>query len=56
MIQRGGAAPEQGGGDVVNIIMVTHEGPERCVSDALERLMGSQSLAGEPMLMHILDL
>ncbi|MGJ8537290.1 MAG: homoserine dehydrogenase [Parasphingopyxis sp.] len=56
MIQRGGAAPSEGSDDVVHLIMVTHEGPERCVADALERLRGSQSLAGEPMLMHILDL
>lgn len=56
MIQRGGAAPIEDSDDVVYLIMVTHEGPERCVADALERLRGSQSLAGEPMLMHILDL
>ena len=37
------------------IAMVTHVGPERAVADALERLDGSQSLAGRPMLMHILD-
>jgi len=36
------------------IAMVTHLGPERAVADALERLDGSQSLAGKPMLMHIL--
>lgn len=56
MIQRGGADPSEDSNDVVNLIIVTHEGPERCVTDALERLCGSQSLAGEPMLMHILDL
>ncbi|MEO1167537.1 MAG: homoserine dehydrogenase [Pseudomonadota bacterium] len=56
MIQRGGAEPTEDSDDIVNLIMVTHEGPERCVADALERLRGSQSLAGEPMLMHILDL
>ncbi|MEM8696891.1 MAG: homoserine dehydrogenase [Pseudomonadota bacterium] len=56
MIQRGGAEPSEDSKDVVNLIIVTHVGPEHCVSDALERLRGSQSLAGEPMLMHILDL
>ena len=55
MIQRGGPEPEEAGDDTVHIIIVTHEGPERCVADALERLKGSQSLAGKPMLMHILD-
>ncbi len=56
MIQRGGAEPSEDSDDVVSLIMVTHEGPERCVADALERLKGAQSLAGEPMWMHILDL
>ncbi|WP_299324518.1 homoserine dehydrogenase [Parasphingopyxis sp.] len=56
MIQRSGADPSEDSDDVVSLIMVTHEGPERCVTDALDRLRGSQSLAGEPMLMHILDL
>lgn len=38
----------------VLVAIVTHEGPERCVAQALERLRGSQSLAGQPMWMHIL--
>ena len=50
MIQRGAAND-----GTVLIVMVTHVGPERAVVDALERLDGSQSLAGRPMLMHILD-
>jgi len=50
MIQRGAAND-----GTVLIVMVTHVGPERAVADALERLDGSQSLAGRPMLMHILD-
>jgi homoserine dehydrogenase len=50
LIQRG-TTPEGG----VLVAMVTHEGPERSVSDALARLEGSQSLLGAPMLMHILD-
>jgi len=51
LIQRGASA--DGG---VLIVMVTHEGPERAVTDALDRLEGSQSIIGRPMLMHILDL
>jgi homoserine dehydrogenase len=36
------------------VAIVTHEGPERSVAQALEKLRGSQSLAGEPMWMHLL--
>ena len=50
MIQRGATAD----GSVI-LVMVTHEGPERSVTDALARLEGSQSIMGKPMLMHILD-
>jgi homoserine dehydrogenase len=50
LIQRG-AAPD---GSVL-LAMVTHEAPERCVADALDRLDGSPSIVGRPMLMHILD-
>ncbi|MDB5684870.1 MAG: homoserine dehydrogenase [Sphingomonas bacterium] len=50
LIQRGAAAD----GSVL-LVMVTHESPERCVADALDRLAGSQSIVGTPMLMHILD-
>ncbi len=50
LIQRGASAD----GSVL-VAIVTHEGPERCVAAALERLRGSQSLTGEPMWMHILD-
>jgi homoserine dehydrogenase len=50
MIQRGQSA--EGG---VILLIVTHMGPERAVTDALERLDGSSSLLGTPMLMHILD-
>ncbi|WP_157216272.1 homoserine dehydrogenase [Flavisphingomonas formosensis] len=49
MIQRGASA------DGVILVMVTHEGPERAVTDALERLDGSQSILSKPMLMHIVD-
>jgi len=50
LIQRGAMAD----GSVI-LVMVTHEGPERSVIDALDRLDGSQSIVGKPMLMHILD-
>jgi homoserine dehydrogenase len=39
----------------VLIVVVTHEGPERCVTHALEKLEGSPSMIGAPMLMHILE-
>jgi homoserine dehydrogenase len=51
LIQRGAAAD----GSVL-LVMVTHESPERAVIEALDRLEGSQSIAGRPMLMHILDI
>ena len=51
MIQRGVAAD----GNVL-LVMVTHDCPEQAVTQALERLNGSSSLLGKPMLMHILDI
>lgn len=50
LMQRG-AMPD---GSVL-VAIVTHEGPERAVAAALEKLRGSQSLIGEPMWMHILE-
>ena len=50
LIQRG-AMPD---GSVL-VAIVTHESPERNVAQALERLEGSPSIRGKPMLMHILD-
>ena len=50
LIQRGAAAD-----GTVLVVIVTHEAPEVNVATALERLRGSQSLAGEPLWMHILD-
>jgi homoserine dehydrogenase len=38
----------------VLLVMVTHEGPERSVIAALDKLEGSSSLIDKPMLMHIL--
>ncbi len=49
LIQRGVTTD----GSVI-VAIVTHEGPERSVAQALEKLRGSQSLAGQPLWMHIL--
>ncbi|MGN6280064.1 MAG: homoserine dehydrogenase [Sphingomonas sp.] len=49
LMQRGAVAD----GSVI-VAIVTHEGPERSVAQALEKLRGSPSLAGEPVWMHIL--
>lgn len=50
LIQRG-TNPD---GEVL-LVMVTHDAPEAAIRAALERLEGSQSVIGRPMLMHILD-
>jgi homoserine dehydrogenase len=50
LMQRGAMAD----GSVL-VAIVTHDGPERAVAQALEKLRGSQSLRGEPMWMHILE-
>jgi homoserine dehydrogenase len=50
LIQRGRAGPN---GEVL-VAMVTHEGPESAVSEALRLLDGSPSLAGAPLVMQIL--
>jgi len=49
LMQRGAMAD----GSVI-VAIVTHEGPERAVAQALEKLRGSPSLSGEPVWMHIL--
>ena len=49
LIQRGATVDGH-----VLVAIVTHEGPERCVAQALERLRGSQSVAGQPLWMPIL--
>ncbi len=36
------------------IAMVTHKGPEEAINATLSALMGSSSLLGDPMVMHIL--
>ncbi|CAM3209000.1 Homoserine dehydrogenase [Sphingomonas antarctica] len=50
MIQRGA-----GDSEGVLVAMTTHEGPARAVAAALERLEGSASLIGRPMVMPIVD-
>ncbi|WFL78796.1 homoserine dehydrogenase [Altererythrobacter arenosus] len=50
LIQQGRAVD---GGDVL-VAMVTHEGPERCVREALDLLDGSESLTAPPLVLPIL--
>jgi homoserine dehydrogenase len=50
LIQQG--RPEEGG--EVLVAMVTHEGPEASVAEALRLLEGSASLAEPPLVMHLL--
>ena len=50
LIQRG---RDHDGGEVL-VAMVTHDGPERCVTKALELLEGSPSLTAPPLVMPIL--
>jgi len=37
------------------VAMVTHEGPESAITEALRLLEGSASLAEPPLVMHILE-
>ncbi len=50
LIQKGRA---EEGGEVI-LALVTHEGPEAAVSDALNRLEGSESLTDMPLVMQII--
>jgi homoserine dehydrogenase len=50
LIQRG-TSPD---GEAL-LVMVTHDAPATAIANALERLEGSESVIGRPMLMHILD-
>ena len=50
LIQRGVMTDGQ-----VLVAIVTHEGPERSVTQALDKLRGSASVIGQPLWMHILD-
>ena len=49
LMQRG----RNGDGSVL-VAIVTHEGPERAVAQAIAALQGSTSLTGQPLWMHIL--
>ena len=50
LIQEG----EANGGEGVLVAMVTHQGPVRCVREAVAMLEGSDSLVEEPLVMPIL--
>ncbi len=50
LIQKGRA---DDGGDVL-VAMVTHEGPERCVREAIDLLEGSESLTAAPLVLPLL--
>ena len=50
--QRTSAAPTPV--EPVLVAMVTHEGPERCIAEALRLLEGSPSLIEPPLVMPIL--
>uniref|UniRef100_UPI00157772A1 ACT domain-containing protein n=1 Tax=Sphingomonas bacterium TaxID=1895847 RepID=UPI00157772A1 len=54
LIQRAPATDGASADGGVLVAIVTHEGPERCVAAALERLRGSSSLSGQPLWMHLL--
>ena len=56
LIQHGGQAHLGGAdaGEPVLIALVTHDGPERCIAEALRLLEGSASLVEPPLVMHIL--
>lgn len=51
LIQKG---RHEAGGEVL-VVMVTHEGPEAAVTEALRLLDGSPSLAAAPLVMQILE-
>ena len=52
LIQKG--RPDADDGEPVLVALVTHDGPERCITEALRLLDGSTSLAEPPLVMHIL--
>lgn len=53
LIQKGRAAI--GSADQVLVALVTHEGPESAIAEALRLLEGSPSLGAPPLVMHILE-
>ena len=57
LIQKGPKSSETwgvGGEEAVLVAMVTHEGPESAIGEALRLLEGSPSLTEPPLVMHIL--
>jgi homoserine dehydrogenase len=52
LIQKG--RPDAGDGTPVLVALVTHDGPEACIAEALRLLDGSTSLVEPPVVMHIL--
>ena len=55
LIQKGRAGDAEDGRGEVMVAMVTHEGPESAVSEAVRLLDGSASLSEPPLVLHILD-
>ena len=53
LIQKGRAADADDATPVL-VAMVTHDGPEACIAEALRLLEGSTSLIEPPLVMHIL--
>ena len=54
LIQKGRADDAEDGGGEVLVALVTHEGPESAVAEAVRLLDGSASLTAAPLVMHIL--
>ena len=56
LIQKGrpGSLADAGNNDPVLVALVTHDGPEACITEALRLLEGSISLIEPPLVMHIL--
>lgn len=52
LIQKGRAGDDS---EQVLVAMVTHEGPESAIADAIRLLDGSPSLAEPPLVMHLLE-
>ncbi|MCH7629918.1 MAG: homoserine dehydrogenase, partial [Proteobacteria bacterium] len=56
LIQKGRAGDGgEGDSDQVLVAMVTHEGPESAIAEAMRLLEGSPSLSEPPLVMHLLE-
>jgi homoserine dehydrogenase len=55
LIQKGTPGPVAGDADVVLVHMVTHDGPESAIDEALKLLDGSPCLAEPPVVLPILE-